>query len=454
MTSARMFSALLAVVLGMIGFSAGHSSADVVPTVACTPSPMAIEYGQLVECEINPAGDVDTFTFSGAAGDQIVIALLGKTLDSGPCVTLLNPAGAVVIAEQCNVFPDTHFVMIRTVLTVSGTYSVLVNEHDNNELNEYLLTVVRESPPDPTSPTGVIPAIACTPSPMAIEYGQLIQCEIDPIGDVDTFTFSGAAGDQIVIILHGRSLDSGPCATLIDPNNAVVVPEQCNVFPDTNFVMIRTLLTLSGSYAVVINEHANNELNRYLVAVLRENHTDSVLTELSPAKVWIGLKNNDDIGLRVDLRADVFLKEGPTETLVGEGELLNQSTGSSGFSNASLMTIPLGLTAGPVPVPSGAQLELRLSVRRTCSGGGHVSGTVRFWYNGAAIDTGAGRDAGSRFDATITPDASKNYFLRGGFALSTTAGTSRLSIDKFVNSSVACAGSGRPYTSFGTFTAP
>jgi hypothetical protein len=368
---------------------------------------------------------------------------------------LLDPVGAVVIAEQCNVFPDTHFVMIRTVLTVSGTYSVLVNEHDNNELNQYLLTVVRESPPDPTPPsTGVIPATACTPSPMAIEYGQLIECEINPVGEVDTFTFSGAAGDQIVIVLHGKSLDSGPCARLIDPNGGVVVAEQCNVFPDTNFVMIRTVLTLSGSYAVVINEHANNELNRYLVAVLRENHTVNMLTELSPAKAWIGLKNNDDVGLRVDLRADVFLKEGPTETLVGQGELLNQSTGSSGFSNASLMTIPLGLTTGAVSVPPGAQLELRLSARRTCTGGGHVSGTVRLWYNGAAIDTGAGRDAGSRFDATITPDTAKVYFLRGAFALSTLAGTSRLSIDKFVNSSVACSGSGRPYTSFGTFTAP
>ena len=162
---------------------------------------------------------------------------------------------------------------------------------------------------------------------------------------------------------------------------------------------------------------------------------------------------DDDIGLRVDLLAEVVLKEGTTETLVGQGQLLDQPSGGSGFNNASLRTIPLELTGDAVPVPAGANLEFRLSVRRTCSGVGHASGTVRLWYNRAAIDTGTARDAGSRFDATITPDT-KNYFLRGGFSLSTTAGTSRLSLDKFVNSGFACSGSGRPFTSFGIFTGP
>ena len=452
MRCARVFYVLL-LVLGMTAFLLGRSSAaiipaGVIPPIPCTPSPMAIEYGQLIECEISPPGNVDNFTFPGTEGDQIVVMLLGKTLDSGPCATLFDPDNAVIIPEQCNIFPDTHFVMIRATLTTSGTYRVAINENANNEVNQYLLAVVRENTPPSLAP-GVIPPTACAPSPMAIQYGQLIECEISPPGDVDTFTFSGVVGEQIVIILHGKSLDSGPCATLFDPSNVVIIPEQCNIFPDTHFVMIRIALRTSGTYRVAINENANNEVNRYLMAVLHE--APSLLTELSPSKAWIGIKNSDDVGLRVDLRAEVFLRIDGVTTLVGQGELLNQSTGSSGFNNAILKTTTLALTGGAVQVEAGAPMEFKLSVRRTCSGGGPVSGTVKLWYNGQAIDAGPTRDAGSRFDATINR-YTKDYFLREGLTLGTAAGTSRLSIDKFVNSSVACSGSGRPFTSFGTFT--
>ena len=64
------------------------------------------------------------------------------------------------------------------------------------------------------------------------------------------------------------------------------------------------------------------------------------VTALGPAKVWIGLKNSDDVGLRVDLEAEVFLKVGTQETRIGHGRLDNQSTGSSGFTKAALYTIP------------------------------------------------------------------------------------------------------------------
>ena len=108
---------------------------------------------------------------------------------------------------------------------------------------------------------------------------------------------------------------------------------------------------------------------------------DNTLTALSPARVWIGLKNSDAVGLRVDLRVEVFVNGDK----VGEGQLNNASTGSSGFNNAQLHTIPLALTGGPTPPVS--TLSVRVSVRRTCSGGGHNSGTPRLWYDGPDIDS-------------------------------------------------------------------
>lgn len=171
------------------------------------------------------------------------------------------------------------------------------------------------------------------------------------------------------------------------------------------------------------------------------------LTALSPAKLWVGLKNSDDVGLRLDLKAEVFINS-TANPPVGTGELDNVSSGSSGFSGALLNTINLTLIGSPTLSP-GDQLLLRASVRRTCTGGGHAAGTARLWYNGAKIDSGATRDAGSRFDATINVTNS-DYFLRTGFVLSTTAGAARTSIDKPVDSSASCPN--RPFVEFGTWS--
>jgi hypothetical protein len=172
------------------------------------------------------------------------------------------------------------------------------------------------------------------------------------------------------------------------------------------------------------------------------------LTSFSPARIFIGLPNSDAVGLRLDLNAEVFVN-GTSSVPIGTGELQSVRSGSSGFNNALLHNIAIALTGGPVTLLSGDHLLLRVSVRRTYFGGGHNSGTARLWSNGRAMDNGAARDAGSRFDATIDGTAS-NYYVRTGFALSTTAGSARTSIDNAVNGGAACPG--RPFTPCGTWS--
>jgi len=169
----------------------------------------------------------------------------------------------------------------------------------------------------------------------------------------------------------------------------------------------------------------------------------NLLTALGPAKVWVGLKNSDDVGLRLDLLAEVFVNATP----VGQGQLNDVGSGSSGFNNAILNSVPFSLT--PTPFNPGDSLRLRISVRRTCSGTGHAAGTARLWYNGQPIDAGSPRDAGSRFVATIA-GLTSTEFLRPSFNLSTTAGSSRTSIDTLVNSDAPCPG--RPFAPFGMWS--
>ncbi|HEY3123139.1 MAG TPA: hypothetical protein VGK70_03675, partial [Thermoanaerobaculia bacterium] len=132
-----------------------------------------------------------------------------------------------------------------------------------------------------------------------------------------------------------------------------------------------------------------------------------LLSALSPANVWIGLKsraglkNSDDVSIRFDLRAEIYYNG---STLVGSGELASVAGGGSGFNNAKLDSIPLNLPTAVGIVP-GDTLSIKLLVRNACSGSGEDSGTARLWFN----DT----EADSHFDATIDGQEEDDYLLDG-----------------------------------------
>lgn len=169
------------------------------------------------------------------------------------------------------------------------------------------------------------------------------------------------------------------------------------------------------------------------------------MTSVGPAKIWVGLRNSDDVGTRVDLLAEVFADT----SKVAEGRVNNVATGRSGFNNAIPQSIPLSLLSHDTVIPHGSSVKLSVSVRRTCSGPGHVSGTPRLWYNGQPTDSGSRRDAGSRLPIVLD-SAAKTYFLRTGLLLGPTAGAAKSSIEVFVDSKTACPD--RPFKPFGTWS--
>jgi hypothetical protein len=65
--------------------------------------------------------------------------------------------------------------------------------------------------------------------------------------------------------------------------------------------------------------------------VLTINCEGIPVTSVGPAKVWVGVRNSDDVGTRVDLLAEVFADT----SKIAEGRLTNVATGSSGFNNAN-----------------------------------------------------------------------------------------------------------------------
>jgi hypothetical protein len=156
-------------------------------------------------------------------------------------------------------------------------------------------------------------------------------------------------------------------------------------------------------------------------------------TTYSPANVWIGLKNSDDVGTNFDLLAEV-LKNG---NVIGSGEVDNVSGGGSGFNNAVQRAITLAAVSLN-GVCTGDTIGIRLSVRIGATG--HRNGTARLWYNDA--------QANSRFGLTVAGTPTTLY-LRTGSALTTTVGTGpRASVDVTVDRLV----NGNAWKPFGTWS--
>jgi hypothetical protein len=155
----------------------------------------------------------------------------------------------------------------------------------------------------------------------------------------------------------------------------------------------------------VVTTHARVKVEAVGNIFFDISNNDFTITGLSgpvTGKVWIGLKNSDDVGTNFDVQAEV-LKNG---SVIGTGEVDNVSGGSSGFNNAVLRSINIALDTEPVPIVSGDTLSIRVSVKIGATG--HRSGTARLWYN----DT----QANSRLEFVLSGRRPPSY-LREGFTL-------------------------------------
>ncbi len=206
------------------------------------------------------------------------------------------------------------------------------------------------------------------------------------------------------VLANDSDVDDNPLTAVLvsGPSNGMLTLNSNGSFtytPNTNF---------SGTDSFTYKANDGNLDSNVATVTITVNPSGNELTSLGPAKIWVGLTNSDDVGIRFDLRAEVY-RNGTQ--LVGSGEVSSVPGGSCGFNNANLHTINLAPAAG-VSFSSGDALSINVYVRNACSGSGKNSGRARLWYNDTA--------ANSRFDAAIGGPAT--YYLLNGSLLGTAAG--------------------------------
>jgi uncharacterized protein (TIGR03437 family) len=212
----------------------------------------------VVSCTIESEGDNDSFRFNASEGDPIFLLVSAQSGGALPCVQLWGPDGAKNV-ERCgafggNVVPSRGWAQINVTVELEGIHTAIVNAFRFGSSMDYSLALLRLSPPSPGSGR--------------IQSGETLQGQrIDLVGDVDQFTFHGAADDTVILTSTREEGPGLPTILLFDPVGDMLAEDSGvfggNVVPDRGFAKIEQHLGKTGAYSVLALESGNNQTLTY-----------------------------------------------------------------------------------------------------------------------------------------------------------------------------------------------
>ena len=192
-----------------------------------TSTAMQIRYGDVITEEIMPSGNMDIYTFDGKAGDVAFIVAAGT--DDAPWlslqVELFDHQGQPVVTESRG-RGEYH-------LTADGCYTFTVREAGTR-----------------TGPYNVVLKNVAPGAGVRLAYGDAVEAEIAIAGETDVYTVAGKAGDQALVALSQRPLESNQgnlVVEVVDPQGQPVA--QGDIWVGNTATILHTL-AVDGAYDI------------------------------------------------------------------------------------------------------------------------------------------------------------------------------------------------------------
>jgi hypothetical protein len=165
-----------------------------------------IEFGQ-TRLDLQMAvGQSTAFTFSGSAAQLIAIQMTEVSGDFEPTFDLLSPTGEILKT----IINGSSARLLRYMLPVGGTYTILCRDNTGSYGGGYNLTLVDCLGLNPAENDGGL-----------INSAQLRSATMVP-SDIDVLSFSGAAGQLATIQMTEVSGDFEPTFELLSPTGSLL----------------------------------------------------------------------------------------------------------------------------------------------------------------------------------------------------------------------------------------
>jgi hypothetical protein len=197
--------------------------------------PPDIQFGETIQCSLDQAPETDKYTFSGIAGNKILLRLLtGGQIWPALTVTKSNGdeiagCGGGTSGPLVHIYPCT--------LPETGDYIVRVYDWDyGRRTGSYTLQMQRLYP----APSNATP----------VTFGQIVSATLGVQTEVDVYTFAAAAGNKVLL----RMLTSGqiwPALQVLDSKGEEV--PNCGGGTSGPLVDVQScILTGEGPYLVIV----------------------------------------------------------------------------------------------------------------------------------------------------------------------------------------------------------
>ncbi len=208
------------------------------------------------------AGDIDTYTVQANAGDDLLFTI-DETISSSAylMVTLHGPNGELLTSD----WESSGFRLDYYNAPSTGNYTYIVREYYGEYDAQYALTVVVAD--------GVIDT-----DNVALTSGQTVQDTLGA-GDIDTFTISASAGDDIFFTIDETISSSAyMMVTLHGPSGELLSSDWASSGYRLDLINVPS----TGTYTYVVREYYGEyEASYALTAVVADGNIDFGNTQLS-----------------------------------------------------------------------------------------------------------------------------------------------------------------------------
>src|SRR5665213_1412717 len=229
----------------------------------CAYAATDLPLGQVTTGTISLAAQMDSYSFTGTAGEVVDLTMTPTSGTLAPKIQLLSPGGTL-LGSACKSGPQE----LNTItLTSTGTYTVTASDCSGTNTGNYALFL--QSINSPVSPITL---------PVAqVQTGAIGSAALD-----NTYTFSASANDVVDFTAVTTSGSMSPRIRLYSATGALL-SDQANRYGDGvcsggSVVELNTVtLTASGTYTVLVGDCSDTNTGAYNLYMQRpENPTGPI----------------------------------------------------------------------------------------------------------------------------------------------------------------------------------
>jgi hypothetical protein len=225
----------------------------------------AITYGQTVQGMISAKGQVQQYTFTGQAGDRIVLRV-NRLTGFQPRIQITKPDGSVGITQDTWSDNGGYYRawIDEYVLPSTGIYTIFISDNNGVETGQYNLTLQRSNDPAKVRTDA---------------FGDTRLDTVSLPSEIRVFQFIGQAGNRVVLRVN-RFAGFQPRIQLYKPDGSIGVTQ--DPWSDNgayNRAWIdEYILPSTGTYTIFISDNNGIETGQYNLTLQRSNNPANIRT--------------------------------------------------------------------------------------------------------------------------------------------------------------------------------